>query len=59
MKDAERKPHPEMPDPEEIEPWHHPGQPTVDEVPEEIEEHRLDAARRQQKMTEDKTGEAK
>ncbi|HHX40177.1 MAG TPA: hypothetical protein GX715_09455 [Armatimonadetes bacterium] len=54
----ERKQRPEVPVPEQIERWHHPGPPTVDEVPEEIEEQRLEATRRQQKMTEDKTGEA-
>ncbi len=52
--------HREVPDdlPEVEEPWHHPGQPTVDEVPPEVEQRRRDAARRQQRMTEDKTGKA-
>jgi hypothetical protein len=54
----ERKRRPELPEPEQIERWRHSGPPTVDEVPEEIEEQRLEATRRQQKMTEDKTGEA-
>lgn len=41
-----------------VEPWGHPGQPTVDEVPPDLESRRREATRRQQKMTEDKTGQA-
>ncbi|NLC59344.1 MAG: hypothetical protein GX774_21100 [Armatimonadetes bacterium] len=48
----------EHPAGEVSEPWGHPGPPRVDEVPREIEERRREATRRQQRMTEDKTGKA-
>ena len=53
-----REPEHEPGEVEVEEPWHHPGPPKVGEVPPEMEERRREAARRQQRMTEDKTGEA-